>query len=71
MEQEYVYLIKYDGVPIAVASDDDNASAVVMHYMRKNNKNSGVDIRLFEKEPIRYFTRKTFAIFDKMEEECQ
>lgn len=50
----YVYLIKYNNQVIAAAKDDASADAVIRQYMRNNY----VDISLFDKEAIRYFTEE-------------
>jgi len=51
----YIYLIKYNNIPIAAAEDDERADAVINQYMR-NDKT--IDVKLFEKEAIRYFNKE-------------
>lgn len=48
----YIYLIKYNNQIIAATKDDEYATAVICQYMRDNKD---MDIKLFEKEPIRFF----------------
>lgn len=49
----YIYLIKYNGNIIAATDGDESATAVIYQYM---DINKDMDIKLFEKEPIRFFT---------------
>lgn len=49
----YIYLIKYNGNIIAATDGDESATAVICQYM---SDNKDMDIKLFEKEPIRFFT---------------
>lgn len=49
----YIYLIKYNGNVIAATDGDESATAVIYQYM---DINKDMDIKLFEKEPIRFFT---------------
>ena len=58
----YVYLIKYNNEVIAVAEDDECATMAIYQYM-KNNKD--IDIKLFEKVPVRYFRRNLDETEDK------
>lgn len=48
----YVYLIKYNGEVIAVAEDDETATSAILDYM---DKNKDMVMKLFEKDPIRFF----------------
>ena len=49
----YIYLIKYNGNVIAATDGDESATSVIYQYM---SDNKDMDIKLFEKEPIRFFT---------------
>lgn len=57
----YIYLIKYNNQIIAATKDDEYATAVIYQYMRDNKD---MDIKLFEKEPIRFFG-------DTFKKDCQ
>lgn len=53
----YIYLVKYNDIPIAAAQDDKNANAVIRQYKRTNSEKI-MKSELFEIEPIRFFTDK-------------
>ena len=52
----YIYIIKYNGEIIAATDDDMGAEFIIQEYC---NNNKDMQIGLFDKVPVRFFSEKT------------